>query len=1072
MSATQVSSEEEEEYGLKASTSSTTQLHNHQQPQHSTKNNQVSIPPRPSPPPPFCFTPVSRVVTKESLREFETSTTRFEFLPVAQRQVDINFGSVGIDDDDEHSLQSSLFEFSLLDPDGRDCDGELLALPLPLTSSSSSSIDVVDAEHFLTGPPTLHNLDTYAALLSFDSSSIFHEDSDSTTASSSLAAVSTAAAIVASQQQQQLLQLPVNEVGDEGSVPSLVAVYPDCTTHQPSAPIIHSNSVKLKSKRTTARGGGAASRKANSVISRSNSTTTTRGTKIAFVNNQVTHEQTLQGYNSIMEQEPDSTVLSPPLPRTTASAQASMTRYAPPPTVASSQGGDMVVDPTTTLSTLQYHHAHHNHAPSVPPLGSLNHHHPAVNIPPQGGTIITRPRLSNMGDHHHHQPVRVGGVIGGNVPSPRSTSSSPSENNQPHHQGTSLSKNMVVNNNNLHPTTTAAAAAAENTGRWTAEEHRLFLQGLEQHGKGWKKIATLIQSRTVVQIRTHAQKYFQKLTKAHQAGEGGVLLVGGGGGVSGTVGGGVGTQMISAGTAEGDGTVGIAIPLGPDGQPVVSMRTTSHATASASSSSGNNGMGSDPSSTWAGTGGEGGATAGAMHGSGRSRRRASHASGGGTKRRVIGNVVRSAVREGRNVKRQKIAELKRKVGGGGDTPVLDVAPSSDPAAVAAAGGGKEDHRVVPNPIPSVSKILVPYMPPPPPPGVPLAAPGRAGGHGRQQLVHTATHGTLPMAALEDAVFRLLTPATGAPPPPGSQQQQSHLKNNAAVIDPLARQSNPNHQANVPLTHTKYPPLSGGGPSGYPQGILNYSPTGIADMALLPSWVDAKNPPSWYNDGSDIDTLLEDADCLNWLSDTGDLDETYPPAMAEPAAVVSSSSTAANSIGAVSGQTIAITSTTIQEPAGGVFHPSTDSLSFLVDPPEYHHVVEDVNQLPSFLDEPLPSPAGAADATYASATEAVEATTSAPITSSSFASTTIHITEHQLDSVGDSVTNLVGFPDLDMGDEQAFVSALLENSGPSIMSFPKLNSDLHTYDTPTSQRNLAMNGGTTEEVPETKVDEYA
>lgn len=52
-------------------------------------------------------------------------------------------------------------------------------------------------------------------------------------------------------------------------------------------------------------------------------------------------------------------------------------------------------------------------------------------------------------------------------------------------------------------------AAGENTGRWTAEEHRLFLQGLEQHGKGWKKIASLIKSRTVVQIRTHAQKYFQ-----------------------------------------------------------------------------------------------------------------------------------------------------------------------------------------------------------------------------------------------------------------------------------------------------------------------------------------------------------------------------------------------------------------------------------------------------------------------------------------------------------------------------------------------------------------------------------
>jgi len=80
---------------------------------------------------------------------------------------------------------------------------------------------------------------------------------------------------------------------------------------------------------------------------------------------------------------------------------------------------------------------------------------------------------------------------------------------------------------------TAAAAAhggstgaqGENTGRWTAEEHRLFLQGLELHGKGWKKIASLIKSRTVVQIRTHAQKYFQKLAKARQNGEEGEIAM-------------------------------------------------------------------------------------------------------------------------------------------------------------------------------------------------------------------------------------------------------------------------------------------------------------------------------------------------------------------------------------------------------------------------------------------------------------------------------------------------------------------------------------------------------------------
>ncbi|GMH63892.1 hypothetical protein TrRE_jg11122, partial [Triparma retinervis] len=76
-------------------------------------------------------------------------------------------------------------------------------------------------------------------------------------------------------------------------------------------------------------------------------------------------------------------------------------------------------------------------------------------------------------------------------------------------------------NNSVSSIGTTSQTSSSSTGRWTTEEHRLFLQGLELHGKGWKKIASLIQSRTVVQIRTHAQKYFQKLAKARASGEGG-----------------------------------------------------------------------------------------------------------------------------------------------------------------------------------------------------------------------------------------------------------------------------------------------------------------------------------------------------------------------------------------------------------------------------------------------------------------------------------------------------------------------------------------------------------------------
>lgn len=60
------------------------------------------------------------------------------------------------------------------------------------------------------------------------------------------------------------------------------------------------------------------------------------------------------------------------------------------------------------------------------------------------------------------------------------------------------------------------AVVEEHTGRWTKEEHEAFLQGLQLYGKEWKKVAAKVRTRTVVQTRTHAQKYFQKLQKSVQ----------------------------------------------------------------------------------------------------------------------------------------------------------------------------------------------------------------------------------------------------------------------------------------------------------------------------------------------------------------------------------------------------------------------------------------------------------------------------------------------------------------------------------------------------------------------------
>jgi len=60
----------------------------------------------------------------------------------------------------------------------------------------------------------------------------------------------------------------------------------------------------------------------------------------------------------------------------------------------------------------------------------------------------------------------------------------------------------------------------EHTGRWTKEEHEAFLSALQMYGKEWKKVAARVKTRTVVQTRTHAQKYFQKLQKVMKTSDG------------------------------------------------------------------------------------------------------------------------------------------------------------------------------------------------------------------------------------------------------------------------------------------------------------------------------------------------------------------------------------------------------------------------------------------------------------------------------------------------------------------------------------------------------------------------
>ena len=102
-------------------------------------------------------------------------------------------------------------------------------------------------------------------------------------------------------------------------------------------------------------------------------------------------------------------------------------------------------------------------------------------------------------------------------------------------------------------------------------------------------------------------------------------------------------------------------------------------------------------------------------------------------------------------------------------------------------------------------------------------------------------------------FRFLTPC-----PPGD----------TSAIQSINRQNGTNH-ITLPPDNLNSTVFADG----------EISPTGVNDLSIYPlSWTDAKEPPSWYTKGEDVDALLDVADSLDWLADTGDLNETYvaPP----------------------------------------------------------------------------------------------------------------------------------------------------------------------------------------------------
>lgn len=97
------------------------------------------------------------------------------------------------------------------------------------------------------------------------------------------------------------------------------------------------------------------------------------------------------------------------------------------------------------------------------------------------------------------------------------TNAPPTSSSLPSTPSPKASTTIKVDKKNLVTIPARPTKPKGNEGRWKRDEHNLFLQGLARYGRGqWKKIAKDIPTRTVWQVRTHAQKYYLKIFKAQQ----------------------------------------------------------------------------------------------------------------------------------------------------------------------------------------------------------------------------------------------------------------------------------------------------------------------------------------------------------------------------------------------------------------------------------------------------------------------------------------------------------------------------------------------------------------------------
>lgn len=80
-----------------------------------------------------------------------------------------------------------------------------------------------------------------------------------------------------------------------------------------------------------------------------------------------------------------------------------------------------------------------------------------------------------------------------------------------------LAEEPIQDESRLEPSSRSSTpspilGSAQRSGRWTPDEKILFLYGLKRFGKGrWKKMSIYLPHRSLVQIKSHAQKVLKRL---------------------------------------------------------------------------------------------------------------------------------------------------------------------------------------------------------------------------------------------------------------------------------------------------------------------------------------------------------------------------------------------------------------------------------------------------------------------------------------------------------------------------------------------------------------------------------